>query len=164
MLFTTKNNLSRDVAERMTVLLNTHLVMSIDAQCYSKFLHWNVKGEGFFSAHKLFDKVYEMAVEHTDKIAERITAIGGEASGATLQLSLAWTDGSKRCSKDLSVLSSADVHACMINAATMLANLANSYRAAIKQSVDDAVTQNLYLALTEEADHMLYFVEAHLRA
>ena len=43
--------------------------------------HWNVKGMHFQELHKLFQAQYEALDDSIDEIAERVRALGGNASG-----------------------------------------------------------------------------------
>ena len=43
-----------------------------------KSFHWNIRGPQFFRLHEEFQKLYEVAEEQIDQIAERIMMIGGE--------------------------------------------------------------------------------------
>ncbi len=42
---------------------------------------WNVKGDEFSQLHELFDEIAEDLAEFIDIVAERVTALGGEALG-----------------------------------------------------------------------------------
>jgi starvation-inducible DNA-binding protein len=77
----TRNDLPESTRSTMVQLLNQRLADSIDLQLQAKQAHWNVRGPHFYSLHKLFDEVVEQAVEFTDTIAERVTALGGIAEG-----------------------------------------------------------------------------------
>jgi len=163
-MFPTKND-TPDAARAASVsLLNQHLALATSAQLFSKAAHWNVKGEGFYPAHKLFDKVYELVQGQTDDIAERITALGGEALGLPAQIEDAWKKNRATAMTGIAINASMGVQDNVRAMAAMLASVANSYRAAIGETSNDPVTQNLYLRLAEDTDHMLYFLEANLRA
>ena len=62
-------------------ILNQHLADSFDLMSQVKQAHWNVKGSDFWQLHKLFDEVAERASEWVDDFAERVTALGGYATG-----------------------------------------------------------------------------------
>ena len=38
--------------------------------------HWHVRGPQFFTLHEQFEKMYDVAAEHIDEIAERILQLG----------------------------------------------------------------------------------------
>ena len=54
-------------------------------------LHWNVRGEGFMSMHKMTEKLYEELTDLFDAVAEKI-AMGGEFPISTLKECLEITE------------------------------------------------------------------------
>jgi starvation-inducible DNA-binding protein len=46
----------------------------------TKQAHWNVKGKDFYRLHLLFDTLAAEVLDHVDLIAERATALGGDAA------------------------------------------------------------------------------------
>ncbi len=62
--YSTKNDLSADLREKMIPLLNARLADSIDLQTQCKQAHWNVKGPDFIALHELFDKINEDVDAH----------------------------------------------------------------------------------------------------
>jgi len=158
-LFVTRISTSDDVIEQLVPFLNIQLANATTAQLQIKFAHWNVKGEGFFPAHKLFDEIYELVQEQTDDIGERITALGGVAEGLPEQVAKA-TDLPEYGSgpKEL-------VQTHMESMADLVGFLSNEYRTGIALSgkLGDLVTQDLFLKMAGELDRKLYFLEAHLR-
>jgi starvation-inducible DNA-binding protein len=123
----------------------------------SKHAHWNVKGAGFYPAHKLFDSIYEFYSESADTIAERITALGGVARGELQDVS-----GNSEIIYDADA--SDNVRAHIMAMADMLGQVSNLYRAGINVVGDDKATQDVLIELTRAADKFLYFLEAELRA
>jgi len=158
-LFVTRISTSDEVIGQVVPFLNIQLANTTVAQLQIKFAHWNVKGEGFFPAHKLFDEIYELVVEQTDDIGERITALGGIAEGLLTQV------------EKLSTLPqygsgpSQLVQAHIESMADLVGHLGNEYRKGIALcgKVGDLVTQDLFLKLAGDIDRKLYFLEAHLR-
>lgn len=45
-------------------------------------IHWNLKGDDFFTIHKLMDAFYEDLNEKIDVVAERLIVIGGRPIGS----------------------------------------------------------------------------------
>lgn len=45
-------------------------------------IHWNLKGDDFFTIHKLMDDFYEDLNETIDIVAERLIVIGGRPIGS----------------------------------------------------------------------------------
>ena len=79
--FETGVDLPVEVRSAMTILLNEQLAANFDLQSQVKQAHWNVKGIHFYPLHLLFDDLAEHLEDLTDEIAERVTAIGGYATG-----------------------------------------------------------------------------------
>jgi starvation-inducible DNA-binding protein len=156
----TRINLSEESRSVCIDTLNESLANTLYAVLASKFAHWNVKGTGFYPAHKLFDEVYEFYSSAADTLGERITALGGTAEGL-----LTTVAGSSTIEYD------ADAHDLVENhmkaMATMLSQIANQYRQGIEivrvSEVNDQCTQDVFIELAREADKLLYFLEADLR-
>jgi starvation-inducible DNA-binding protein len=72
------NPSQRDPAAQ--TLQNT-LVEIIDLTLSTKQAHWNVSGPLFYSLHGLFDEFVEDYRTHSDRVAERMLAIGRPADG-----------------------------------------------------------------------------------
>src|SRR5690349_18529390 len=87
-MFSTRNDLAREVRAKMISLLNQQLADTFDLYSQTKQAHWNVKGAQFFQLHELFDKLAEELLGYVDMIAERATALGGLAMG-TVRMSAA---------------------------------------------------------------------------
>ena len=79
--FTTSIDIPAERRAKVIKILNQHLADSFDLQSQVKQAHWNVKGSDFWQLHKLFDEVAERASEWVDELAERVTALGGYATG-----------------------------------------------------------------------------------
>jgi starvation-inducible DNA-binding protein len=79
--FRTGVDIPPDSRVKIYKVLNQHLADSFDLMSHVKQAHWNVKGSDFWQLHKLFDEVAERASEWVDEFAERITALGGYATG-----------------------------------------------------------------------------------
>lgn len=156
----TRIALSEEAREVCIDALNHSLANTLYAVLASKFAHWNVKGTGFFPAHKLFDDVYEFYAEAADKIGERITALGGTAEGML-------SDVAAKSTIEYTADASVDVKAHMIAMADMLGQVGNDYRQGIEivrvKDVNDQTTQDLFIELCREGDKLLYFLEADIR-
>lgn len=79
--FETGVDLPAEVRAAMVMLLNEILAANFDLQSQVKQAHWNVKGIHFYPMHLLFDDLAAHLADLTDEIAERVTAIGGYATG-----------------------------------------------------------------------------------
>jgi len=85
----TRIDLTPDHRAKICSLLNERLADIIDLTQQARQAHWNVKGPNFIGLHHLFDEVYGNLAEHTDEIAERIVALGGNAEGRVQQVAKA---------------------------------------------------------------------------
>ena len=152
---------SIDIPEKRRVeliaLLNARLADTLDLKLQTKHAHWNVKGPQFQQLHELFDAIAGRLEEHSDLIAERVTALGGTANGTTRQVAAA------------STLAEYDMHATAgsehVRAlASRLSHLAAAVRAAIDEStrLGDMSTADLFTEISRAADKDLWFLEAHL--
>lgn len=68
--------LEEDARQRVVDALLELLASTFRLYLETLFAHWNVTGPGFFELHKAFRKQYELLFENTDRIAERIRALG----------------------------------------------------------------------------------------
>lgn len=79
--YATRIDLEPKVRDQMAALLNQQLANALDLYSQAKQAHWNVKGMHFIALHKLFDDIAEEVLESVDELAERVTALGGQAQG-----------------------------------------------------------------------------------
>lgn len=158
-MFSTRNNLSREVRGQMIALLNQQLADIFDLYSQTKQAHWNVRGAQFIPLHELFDKLAAELVGHTDEIAERATALGGLAQGTVRQS--AATSRLPEC--DLDVTDSLPTVEAL---ADRYAALAASMRQAIEsaEGQGDADTADLFTEVSRALDKALWFLEAHLQS
>ena len=143
---------------KVNALLNQNLADAFDLMSQSKQAHWNVKGKDFWQLHRLFDELAEEVAEWVDWIAERVTALGGYATGTARMAAAASslpeyptdiTDGMEH------VQALAD----------RLAAYSNSSRKGIDETdkLGDMNTADLLTEISRCADKYLYFLEAHLQ-
>ncbi len=156
--FSTSVDIPADRRAKIVKVLNQHLADAFDLQSQVKQAHWNVKGSDFWQLHKLFDEVAERAEEWVDELAERVTALGGYATG-TVRMAAA--------SSTLPEFPT-DITDSMVYVRTVAKRLAaftNSARDAIDATdkLGDANTSDLFTEISRCADKYLYFLEAHLQ-
>jgi starvation-inducible DNA-binding protein len=77
--FHVPNGLSDKTCEHSIASLNQVLADTMALRDLYKKHHWQVSGATFYQLHLLFDSHYEEQIELTDKVAERIQALGGMA-------------------------------------------------------------------------------------
>jgi len=157
--FRTSVDIPPGTRTKIARILNQHLADSFDLMSQVKQAHWNVKGSDFWQLHKLFDEVAERAAEWVDEFAERVTALGGYATG-TVRMAAA-TSTLPEFPTDIT--ESMDYVRAV---ADRLAAFTNSARAAIDQTdkLGDADTADLFTEISRCADKYLYFLEAHLQS
>jgi starvation-inducible DNA-binding protein len=73
--------LSTDEQKQTVEALQSSLIELIDLSLAAKQAHWNVVGPHFRSIHLQLDELVAAARKHTDVVAERIVALGGNADG-----------------------------------------------------------------------------------
>ncbi len=140
-------------------MLNQSLADTTDLMTQCKFAHWNVKGMNFYQLHLLFDEIAEVFEDHADIIAERTTALGGEATGtvrtaaATSRIPEIPPDATTGPEYVAALVERVGIHAN---------NLRSEIEAAVQH--DDEDTADMYTELSREVDKQLYFLEAHLQA
>jgi starvation-inducible DNA-binding protein len=156
--FTTSVDISATNRGKVVRVLNQHLADASDLWSQAKQAHWNVKGPDFWQLHKLFDEVAGEAAGWVDECAERVTALGGYATG-TVRMA---ASGSRLPEFPTRIT---DSMAYVKAVADRVASFTNSARAAIDQvdKLGDANTADLFTEVSRCADKYLYFLEAHLQ-
>ncbi len=154
----TRIDLPQAAREKVIALLNQNLADSLDLAAQAKQAHWNVKGVNFIALHELFDKVHEVAEAATDELAERITALGGTASG-TVQV----VNKHTRLAPYPTDIYHWREHVAKLSDA--LAAVGKNVRAAIDEAdkLGDKGTSDLFTEISRELDKQLWFVEAHIQ-
>jgi starvation-inducible DNA-binding protein len=73
-------NTDIDAKDRRKIagLLGSVLTSTYELLLTTQLVHWNVKGEIFYSVHKLTDEHYNELFKSLDIIAERMRALGSE--------------------------------------------------------------------------------------
>ena len=156
--FSTSIDIPAERRAKVIKILNQHLADSFDLQSQVKQAHWNVKGSDFWQLHKLFDEVAERASEWVDELAERVTALGGYATG-TVRMA-AESSTLPEFPTDIT-----DSMAYVRAVADRVAAFTNSAREAsdATDKLGDANTSDLFTEISRCADKYLYFLEAHLQ-
>lgn len=157
-LHPTKHPLNENLRGAMVSLLQKHLATAIDLTYQTKQAHWNVKGMNFIAIHKLFDELHDTTEEYVDSLAERLTALGGQAHG-TVQAAAA---NSLLEPYPLDLVKSED----------HLRRLADSYAkwaGELVQGIEEASeagddrTEDLLTEVGRGIDEALYFLESHFQ-
>lgn len=151
-------DLSASTRDAMIGLLNQQLADTADLYSQTKQAHWNVKGPDFYSLHLLFDALAAKRSDESDEIAERVTAIGGYATG-TVRMAAA---SSRIPELPTGIDSGIDYVQALVE---RYAIHANAVRAAIDNAAKagDADTADLFTQISRELDKDLWFLQAHLQ-
>lgn len=154
----TSNDLPAEQREQLVALLNQQLADTFDLMSQTKEAHWNVKGPNFYQLHELFDELATNLLGHIDTIAERVTALGGLATG-TVRMA---ASSSRLPEFPLEVTRDMEVVTCLVE---RYANLAMTTRQAIDTADDlgDADTADLFTEVSRDLDKHLWFLEAHVQ-
>lgn len=157
-LHPTKNEMNENLRASMVGLLQKHLGSAIDLSYSCKQAHWNVKGMNFIAVHKLFDELHEQTEAYVDLIAERLTALGGQAQG-TVQAA------SQNTILTPYPLDLVDSEGHLKRLADNFANIGKAVRDAVKESDEagDDLTADLFTQIGRGLDESLYFLESHFQ-
>lgn len=139
-------------------LLNKSLASMFDLASHTKQAHWNVKGKDFYQLHLLFDEIAGELFDFVDKLAERVTTLGGYALGTTRMAA----EHSTLPEYPVDATTGTDHVSALVERFAMYAAHA---RAAIDESneLDDQSTADLYTEISRTLDKRLWFLEAHLQ-
>ena len=153
----TRIDIKGKLRESMIGLLNRQLADTLDLYTQVKQAHWNVKGPHFIALHELFDKLAGDLLSPVDDIAERITTLGGVASGTARVAA----QSSRLAEFPIGRVEGLQAVALL---ADRYAALAATTRAAIDtaSAEGDADTADLFTGVSRSLDKALWFLEAHL--
>jgi starvation-inducible DNA-binding protein len=157
-MFETRIDLPLDNRKKLVDLLNARLADISDLYTQAKQAHWNVKGTDFYQLHELYDELAAALLPFADMIAERATALGGEALGTVRMAASA--SSLKEFPRD-AYGSMDSVDALADRYATFASNLRDSADEAEK--LEDMDTNDLLIEVSREVDKQLWFLEAHLQ-
>ncbi len=156
--FTTRIEIPANKREALCDLLNGHLADTFDLFSQVKQAHWNVKGKDFYQLHLLFDEIAEELEGFVDDLAERVTSLGGYATGTTRMAA----ESSRIPEYPTDAIDgSAHVEA--------LTERFGIYCASVREAIDesdklgDPTTADLYTEVSRTADKRLWFLEAHVQ-
>jgi len=155
-MHSTKNTLPDNIRASAIELLQARLSDAIDLTTQAKQAHWNIKGPSFIALHELFDQIYTETGEHSDLIAERLVALGGQAKGTARA-----TAGASSLEEYPLEASNQNDHIEALSSA--LAAFGGNTRAAIDEAAQfgDQDTTDLFTEVSRAVDKSLWFVEAH---
>jgi starvation-inducible DNA-binding protein len=156
--FDTRIDIAATTRTEMVGLLNARLADAVDLFTQAKQAHWNVKGSDFIQLHELFDVLANDVLGYIDLIAERATALGGEALG-TVRMS----------ASESSLVEFPDDAYDGMDAVDALADRYASFGRALRQAAEaadaagDMDTNDLFIEVSRGVDKSLWLLEAHLQ-
>ncbi|MCM0621333.1 Dps family protein [Nocardioides bruguierae] len=152
----TAPGLSDADAQRVVELLQGRLHACNDLHLTLKHVHWNVVGPHFIAVHEMIDPQVEAVRGFADDLAERIATLGGSPKGTPGSIvgEREWDDYSIGRASTQEHLAALDV---------VYTGVITTYRANLKELDDlDLVTQDMFIAQTEQLELFHWFVRAHL--
>ena len=154
----TRNDTKSNAKKVSLDTLQARLADGIDLALVIKQAHWNLKGPQFIGIHLMLDGFRDELDDYNDKVAERITQLGGTARG-TCQ---AVASETKLAPYPLDTYAIADHLAALIDRYAVYGN-------AVRQNIDDtdeagdAGTSDLFTEISRGVDKQLWFLEAHVQ-
>lgn len=154
----TRNDTKSNAKKVSIDTLQARLADGIDLSLAIKQAHWNLKGPQFIGIHLMLDGFRDEMDDYNDKVAERITQLGGTARG-TVQ---AVDRETGLAPYPLDTYAVADHLAALIDRYAIYAN-------AVRKNIDDtdeagdAGTSDLFTEVSRGVDKQLWFLEAHVQ-
>jgi starvation-inducible DNA-binding protein len=157
-MYTTSIDIPETTRKVEIELLNKTLASTLDLWSQIKQAHWNVKGMNFYQLHILFDEIAKVVYEYIDMVAERVTALGGEAHGTVRH------SANKSILPEYPALPISEKDH-IIALAERLAAYGKHIREGIAKTneLNEPTTNDLYIEISREIDAKLWFIEAHLQ-
>ena len=157
-LHPTRTKLESNARTVAIEVLNKRLADGLDLALITKQAHWNLKGPQFIGIHLMLDGFRTEQDDLNDKMAERITALGGTAFGTTQTI----TAGSQLAAYPTDIYRIADHLAALIDRYSVFAN-------SVRENIDetdeagDPDTADLLTEVSRAIDKQLWFLEAHVQ-
>ncbi|MCX8252870.1 DNA protection during starvation protein [Beijerinckiaceae bacterium RH AL1] len=154
----TRNDTKSNARKVSIETLQARLADGIDLALDVKQAHWNLKGPQFIGIHEMLDGFRDELDDFNDKVAERITQLGGTARGTTQAVA----QETKLAPYPLDTYAIADHIAALIDRYAAYGN-------AVRQNIDDtdeagdAGTSDLFTEISRGVDKQLWFLEAHVQ-
>jgi starvation-inducible DNA-binding protein len=152
----TTPGLTPEQAERVIELLQSRLHAMNDLHLTLKHVHWNVVGPHFIAVHEMIDPQVDAVRGFADDLAERIATLGGSPKGTpgSIVAERTWDDYSLARAGTQEHLGALDM---------TYRGIIESYRAGLEELDDlDLVTQDMFIAETEQLELFHWFIRAHL--
>lgn len=138
--------------------LNRTVCNLIDLNLQTKQAHWNIQGPNFQPIHEALDQFSETYIEHTDTLAERILALGQPAEGRLSSIS----QHSELPEFPAGFVSDQTVLELLLDRIERVAQSSREAQQAVAEN--DAVTEDLFLALIHDLEKQAWMVRSHLHS
>jgi len=137
--------------------LNKNLQAALALHVNAKFAHWNVRGPGFFSIHKLFDDLQAAALDWADTMAEQVGYMEEEAQGTAKQAANSYLGPYK--------VGVADEKAHVNAILEQLEKFEEKTRKAIDDALEegDQPVADIFIEVTRGACKYIYLFQSHLK-
>lgn len=151
----TRSGIAPETRTTVVRVLNHSLADLLDLISQLHNAHWNVRGPHFIALHKLFEELAGSIQAHVDDLAERITALGGRATGSVRETA--------RASRIPELPATTDGMELVTELAERFALLGDVVRKDIQTTADlaDPGTSDLLTGLSQALDKGLWLLEAH---
>jgi starvation-inducible DNA-binding protein len=152
----TTPGLTTEDATRVIDLLQSRLHAMNDLHLTLKHVHWNVVGPHFIAVHEMIDPQVDAVRGFADELAERIATLGGSPMGTpgSIVHDRDWDDYSLGRAGTQEHLGALDL---------VYRGVVESYRNGITELEElDPVTQDMFIAETEQLELFHWFIRAHL--
>jgi DNA-binding ferritin-like protein (oxidative damage protectant) len=141
--------------DEMNVFLADQLVLSMKIHN----LHWNIKGENFFTLHEKMDEYYDETQVHIDEVAERLLMVGGQPVGNYCDILKLTT---------LTELADVQVNGKML-AETIVSDFSKMVAAckqliAIADDSNDAGTADLFTRYLQDYEKAVWMLNSYLQS
>jgi starvation-inducible DNA-binding protein len=156
--FPTHIDIPEDKRSSLIAMLNQTLADTFDLYSQVKQAHWNVKGKDFYQLHLLFDEIAEEIEPFVDLFAERVTLLGGYATGTARMAA----ESSSLPEYPTDAVEGRDhIEALVERFALFCPKIRQGSLDA--DEIGDPATADLYNDITRVADKRLWFLEAHIQ-
>lgn len=144
------------MSEKLVSKMNAYLANQEIMYIKLHNMHWNLRGNGFFTLHAKFEELYDQTAEIIDEVAERILAIGA-APVANLKEALEVTavkelpNGPISSEEAIRILT-IDVEYWIKDSKEILA---------LADEAGDAVTADIFTGYVKEYEKLLWMLKAY---
>lgn len=144
-------------AEKIGAILQERLSALIDLSLILKRVHWNVIGPGFIAIHEMMDDQTKVTRDMVDEVAERISTLGGIATGLAAQVV------EMRAADEDYALGRAPVTAHLGALDKVYERIGAAHREAIDQiSRMDPISEDLLISQARRLELNHWFIRAHI--